>query len=166
MDSPRPALIVSISTHNSLRSSQPIIWVYNPFVTLDNIKFKWGSRRQLYTWIFRILVIEDLNRYLPSVSWIIQLKLIRSLLIFHFYFQQPETEEDVSNESKQVVRKGIIWHQRDKLFSRWKERFFILTKDYFHCFKKDCSKLSEMGEFLFKVTWISLKWSNQQNQIF
>ena len=34
---------------------------------------------------------------------------------------------------------------------RWKERFFILTKDYFHCFKKDSSKLTEMGEFLFKV---------------
>jgi len=50
-----------------------------------------------------------------------------------------------------VVRKGIIWHQRDRLFSRWKERFFILTADYFHCFKKDSSKLSEMGEFLFKL---------------
>ena len=66
-------------------------------------------------------------------------------------FQQPESDEDVGNDTKQVVRKGILWHQRDKLFSRWKERFFILTKDYFHCFKKDCSKLSEMGEFLFKV---------------
>ena len=35
---------------------------------------------------------------------------------------------------------------------RWKERFFILTKDYFHCFKKDSSKLTEMGEFLFKAS--------------
>ena len=38
-----------------------------------------------------------------------------------------------------------------KISFRWKERFFILTKDYFHCFKKDSSKLTEMGEFLFKV---------------
>ena len=51
-----------------------------------------------------------------------------------------------------AVKKGLLWQQRDRLFSRWKERFFILTADYFHCFKKDCSKLSEMGEFLFKAS--------------
>ena len=67
------------------------------------------------------------------------------------YFQQ-QSEEEGQSDTKQVVRKGIIWHQRDRLFSRWKERFFILTSDYFHCFKKDCSKLSEMGEFLFKAS--------------
>ena len=39
-----------------------------------------------------------------------------------------------------------------KISFRWKERFFILTKDYFHCFKKDSSKLTEMGEFLFKAS--------------
>lgn len=66
----------------------------------------------------------------------------------HFTLQN---DDDGGCDTKQVVRKGILWHQRDKLFSRWKERFFILTKDYFHCFKKDVSKLSEMGEFLFKV---------------
>ena len=66
-------------------------------------------------------------------------------------FQQA-SEDEGQSDTKQVVRKGIIWHQRDRLFSRWKERFFILTADYFHCFKKDCSKLSEMGEFLFKVS--------------
>ena len=35
--------------------------------------------------------------------------------------------------------------------SRWKERFFILTNDYFHCFKKGSFKVTEMGEFIFKV---------------
>ena len=34
---------------------------------------------------------------------------------------------------------------------RWKERFFILTNDYFHCFKKGSFKVTEMGEFIFKV---------------
>jgi len=62
-----------------------------------------------------------------------------------------QSDDEGQSDSKQEVRKGIIWHQRDRLFSRWKERFFILTADYFHCFKKDCSKLSEMGEFLFKL---------------
>lgn len=59
-------------------------------------------------------------------------------------------------DTKQAVKKGLLWHQRDKLFSRWKERFFILTKDYFHCFKKDSSKLTEMGEFLFKVKLVDI----------
>jgi len=67
------------------------------------------------------------------------------------HFTLQATEDEGQADTKQVVRKGIIWHQRDRLFSRWKERFFILTADYFHCFKKDCSKLSEMGEFLFKL---------------
>ena len=78
-------------------------------------------------------------------------------MIRRFSFQQSSDSEDGGGcDTKQVIRKGILWHQRDKLFSRWKERFFILTKDYFHCFKKDCSKLSEMGEFLFKVSSGSL----------
>jgi len=55
-----------------------------------------------------------------------------------------------------AVKKGILWQQRDKLFSRWKERFFILTDDYFHCFKKGSSKLTEMGEFIFKVKLSSI----------
>jgi len=55
-----------------------------------------------------------------------------------------------------VVKKGILWQQRDSLFSRWKERFFILTDDYFHCFKKGSSKVTEMGEFIFKVKLSSI----------
>ena len=70
------------------------------------------------------------------------------------FFNFQQNDDDGGCDTKQVVRKGILWHQRDKLFSRWKERFFILTKDYFHCFKKDVSKLSEMGEFLFKVSTV------------
>ena len=49
------------------------------------------------------------------------------------------------------MKKGLLWQQRDKLFSRWKERYFILTKDYFHCFKKATSRITEMGGFIFKV---------------
>ena len=49
------------------------------------------------------------------------------------------------------IKKGLLWQQKDKIFSRWKERFFILTKDYFHCFKKGNTRLTEMGGFIFKV---------------
>ena len=53
--------------------------------------------------------------------------------------------------SKSTVKKGLLWQQRDKLFSQWKERYFILTTDYLQCFKKGSSKVTEMGEFIFKV---------------
>jgi len=46
------------------------------------------------------------------------------------------------------VKKGLLWQQKDKFFSRWKERYFILTEDYLQCFKKENSRISEMGSFL------------------
>ena len=49
------------------------------------------------------------------------------------------------------MRKGLLWQQRDKIFSQWKERYFILTPDYLQCFKKGTSRITEMGEFIFKV---------------
>ena len=73
--------------------------------------------------------------------------------IFSIAFQS--VEEILSAESGLVPasaqRKGLLWQQRDKLFSRWKERYFVLTKEYFHCFKKGSTRLTEMGGFIFKV---------------
>ena len=53
--------------------------------------------------------------------------------------------------SSSAVRKGLLWQQRDKIFSQWKERYFILTPDYLQCFKKGTSRITEMGEFICKV---------------
>eukprot|EP00096_Caligus_rogercresseyi_P015970 TRINITY_DN846_c0_g3_i1.p1 TRINITY_DN846_c0_g3~~TRINITY_DN846_c0_g3_i1.p1 ORF type:complete len:645 (+),score=231.04 TRINITY_DN846_c0_g3_i1:219-2153(+) len=50
-----------------------------------------------------------------------------------------------------TLKKGLLWQQRDKLFSRWKERYFILSPDYLHCFKRRTSRITEMGEFIFKI---------------
>ncbi len=51
-----------------------------------------------------------------------------------------------------TLKKGLLWQQRDKIFSRWKERFFVLTADYLQCYKRGGGGgISEMGEFLFKV---------------
>ena len=60
-----------------------------------------------------------------------------------------------------TLRKGLLWQQRDKIFSRWKERFFVLTEDYLQCFKRGTSRMSEMGEFLFKVSAIMFFPSTQ-----
>jgi len=59
--------------------------------------------------------------------------------------------DNAATDGNSFIKKGLLWQQRDKLFSRWKERFFILTKEYFHCFKKGSSRLTEMGGFIFKV---------------
>lgn len=74
----------------------------------------------------------------------------------------PEQESNTKESRPESVtlKKGTLWQQRDKFFSRWKERFFILTSDYLACFKK-ASKIgiSEMGGFLYKVSYIYLYFS-------
>ena len=47
--------------------------------------------------------------------------------------------------------KGVLWQQREKRFSRWKERFFMVTNDYLQCFRKGTSKISEMGGFIYRI---------------
>ena len=54
-----------------------------------------------------------------------------------------------STNSGSQLKKGILWQQRDKIFSRWKERFFVLTNDYLQCFKKGSSRITEMGGFIY-----------------
>ena len=61
-----------------------------------------------------------------------------------------------STDTSSTVLKGVLWQQRDKVFSRWKERYFVLTADYLQCFKKSSpsvmhSAASEMGRFIFKL---------------
>jgi len=53
--------------------------------------------------------------------------------------------------NERIVKKGLMWVQQDKLFSRWKERFIVLTPEYLQFFKKSTSKISEMGNFIFKM---------------
>lgn len=60
-------------------------------------------------------------------------------------------QSNVSLNVGTTICKGLMWQQRDKIFSRWKERFFILTQDYLQCFKKGSSRMTEMGGFIFKL---------------
>ena len=71
--------------------------------------------------------------------------------------------EDVFEPENSSIKKGLLWQQRDKLFSRWKERYFILTKDLLQCFKKETSKITEMGGFIFKVIQIFIAGMNGQH---
>ena len=60
------------------------------------------------------------------------------------------------NQEDSLVRRGLMWVQQDKLFSRWKERFIILTTGYIQIFKKGNSRISDMGMFISKVSWINM----------
>jgi len=55
------------------------------------------------------------------------------------------------DQGDNLVRKGLMWVQQDKLFSRWKERFIILTTGYLQIFKKGTSRISDMGTFVSKI---------------
>ncbi|GLH12639.1 AAEL002402-PA [Gryllus bimaculatus] len=68
-----------------------------------------------------------------------------------------------------AIKKGLLWQQRDRLFSRWKERYFILTRDYLHCFKRATgsaeNRISDMGQFIFKVKLVDVErveWVNRR----
>jgi len=56
-----------------------------------------------------------------------------------------------SAQEDNVVKKGLMWIQQDKLFSRWKERFIILTNGYLQIFKKGATRFSDMGTFISKI---------------
>lgn len=58
---------------------------------------------------------------------------------------------ETSIDHSSTIKKGLLWQQRDKLFSSWKERYFILTQHFLQCFKKETSRITDMGGFLFKI---------------
>lgn len=68
------------------------------------------------------------------------------------------------------IKRGLLWQQRDRLFSRWKERYFILTRDYLNCFKRASGsaseKISDMGQFIFKIKLVDVEkveWLNRRS---
>ena len=40
---------------------------------------------------------------------------------------------------------------RERIFCKWKERFFILTASHLLCFKKAPTMVMDMGSLVFKV---------------
>jgi len=52
--------------------------------------------------------------------------------------------------STHLVR-GVMWLQRERMFSRWKERFIIMTQEYLQCYRRGTTLATEMGPFLFQI---------------
>ncbi|XP_073986957.1 uncharacterized protein isoform X2 [Rhodnius prolixus] len=81
--------------------------------------------------------------------------------------RMPKSMVSVGREMH-AIKKGLLWQQRERIFSRWKERYFILTKDYLHCFKRSSGlhNISPMGQFIFKVKLVELEkveWLNKKS---
>ena len=66
----------------------------------------------------------------------------------------------LEKEDGDIIKKGLMWIQQDKIFSTWKERFVILTTSHLQIFKKGTTKFSDMGTFINKVsnTAIHIPW--------
>lgn len=82
-------------------------------------------------------------------------------------FQSLLPPSSYAKDSFSAIKRGLLWQQRDRLFSRWKERYFILTRDYLHCFRRasGSDRISEMGQFLFKIKLVDLdrvEWENKK----
>ena len=67
------------------------------------------------------------------------------------------TIHDVGRQKEKIsLLKGMLWHKTDKMFSRWKERFFILTPNHLQCYKQCPISTDDLILFTFKVK----QWSN------
>ncbi|XP_044743342.1 uncharacterized protein LOC123305633 isoform X2 [Chrysoperla carnea] len=87
-----------------------------------------------------------------------------------YILQMPLTDSlNSSNDGGgfHAIKRGLLWQQRDRLFSRWKERYFVLTRDYLHCFKRATNRTisSDMGHFIFKIKLLDverIEWHNKK----
>ncbi|XP_022918986.1 uncharacterized protein [Onthophagus taurus] len=80
---------------------------------------------------------------------------------------QQSLLSNYGREGHTAIKRGLLWQQRGKMFSRWKERYFILTRDYLHCFRRasGADRISDMGQFLFKIKLMELtrvEWENKK----
>ncbi|CAL4125443.1 unnamed protein product [Meganyctiphanes norvegica] len=94
--------------------------------------------------------------------------LIRSISSLSQHSIRPHTPEMQDMEEGMIcvaaLRKGVLLQARDRLFSRWKERYFVLTRDYLSCFRRGTTKYSEMGPFIFKVNLASVEQVEWQDR--
>ena len=78
----------------------------------------------------------------------------RGVMIDHDYqpFSLPVALE-ASNVGRKdaILLQGKLWHRRERIFSTWKERFFILSSTHLHCYKKCPVSLGTSGLLLFQV---------------
>jgi len=71
-------------------------------------------------------------------------------------FSLPVTIRDFNHQNEHFpLLKGMLWQKKERIFSRWKERFFILTPKYIQCYEK--SPVHSNDSSLFQVALSSIE---------
>ena len=124
----------------------------------ENNILKGSSQLWQLLWVAALYTDSDFSHLLFIIIWRVARQNISTRVKreLTFYLQHIITSSNngtfqLQDDLPRPVRKGLLWQQKDKFFSRWKERFFVLTDDYLQCFKKENSRITEMGSFLARV---------------
>jgi hypothetical protein len=71
-------------------------------------------------------------------------------------FSLPVTVRDFNHQNEHFpLLKGMLWQKKERMFSRWKERFFILTPKHIQCYEKTPAHSSD--SVLFQVNLSSIE---------
>ena len=63
-------------------------------------------------------------------------------------FSLPVTLDEFERINDPIsLLKGMLWQKKDRIFSRWKERFFMLTSDYLNCYEKNPQSIADASLF-------------------
>jgi len=70
-------------------------------------------------------------------------------------FSLPVTVRDFEKQNEQFpLLKGMLWQKKERFFSRWKERFFILTPKHIQCFEKSPTHSNDSALFQVQLSKI------------
>jgi len=76
-------------------------------------------------------------------------------------FSLPVTASKAQRNHEQVpLLKGMLWQKKDRIFSRWKQRFFILTTKCLHCYEKCPKNTADISSLIFEVQLSSIEKMN------
>jgi len=89
--------------------------------------------------------------YKPRTEQTLGQRAVTQMEISRTYEDPSILSHSLQDSGESTIRKGLMWIQQDKLFSRWKERYVILTTSYLQIFKKGATRFSDMGTFISKV---------------
>ena len=89
--------------------------------------------------------------YKPRIEQTLGQRAVTQMEISRTYEDPSVLSHSLQDSGESTIRKGLMWIQQDKLFSRWKERYVILTTSYLQIFKKGATRFSDMGTFISKV---------------
>jgi hypothetical protein len=69
-------------------------------------------------------------------------------------FSLPVTLGEFERRNDSIcLLKGMLWQKKDRIFARWRERFFMLTSDYLNCYEKNPQSTADASLFKADTAW-------------